>query len=84
MSEFESEFEPDPEECANCGYATDTELYPFRTSRSAKIRLCDICSGTHFSLATEYPQQVEDVLLYKSLAYLGNMILARLDTLIAM
>ena len=69
--------ENEQDACGNCGYETRVEEYCHGHPRRT-VLLCDVCAMTRFSLASEYPRQVADTVLYKSLAFAFNMVLDEL------
>jgi len=79
MRDYKLETDEDGEvlECDCCGSQVATSV--FANGLPAKDgRLCEVCSSTFLSHAFWYPEQVSDTRLYKSIAIIANMILARL------
>ncbi len=74
QKQFDPEFPEDPVLCECCEYPAPVHEFdiglPVR-----KAQLCEICSGTHLSIAVTYPDQCPDDRIYKALGYIGNMIL---------
>lgn len=73
------------DECDNCEYTTELKAYkkppsfPQDENEEDKYNFfCNVCSSTFLSSATNYPKQVSDVKLYKSIGYIANMILDKL------
>ncbi len=65
------------EECYSCGYTTYLKEYdppPHHEDRS-KDKLCKICSSTFIGVAYGYPKQHPDSLLFRSMGYIGNLLL---------
>lgn len=60
-------------ECDNCSFETQVETYNNPGGKDCK--LCEICAETHLGKATAFPEQVSDVKLYKSIAWIANRIL---------
>lgn len=62
-------------ECGNCGY--ETELFEVRKlGGTDEVNwFCEVCAGTFLGRATEYPHQLADPLLYKSIGWIANRLL---------
>lgn len=71
------DFVPDEkrDECENCEYETDLHFYRSMGGSEDGHWYCEVCSSTFLSKATEYPHQVADPLLFKSIAWIANKIL---------
>lgn len=64
--------------CDNCGYPT-IDLKETKKYSGEVFNLCRICFGTFLGHASIYPNQVSDDKLYKSIAYVTNMILDEIE-----
>lgn len=64
--------------CDNCGYPT-TDLKHSKKYTGEEFNLCKICYGTFLGHASIYPSQVSDDKLYKSIAYVTNLILDEIE-----
>jgi len=80
-TEFKHRFNPEhPDEaieCDSCDYPGRVSLFE-NTHTEAGDRdlwLCEVCANTLLSIATKYPHQFRDSVLYRSIAMLGNMLL---------
>jgi hypothetical protein len=62
-------------ECKNCGYITDLATYPKMGGTDEVNWFCEVCAGTFLGRATEYPHQLADPLLYKSIGWIANRLL---------
>ena len=62
------------DECDNCEYETDLTYYSVPPGCDGAW-LCEVCASTFLGKATQYPRQVEDPLLYRSIGWIANRLL---------
>ena len=60
------------QECDNCSFITKTAHISHPGGQDCD--LCRVCSSTYLGFATAFPDQVLDVRLYKSIAWIANHI----------
>lgn len=67
-------------ECDGCGFETENlKLYPlnWHEPEGEKLQLCTVCAGAPIGNALRY--RSDNFSLFKTVGYVTNMILARLD-----
>ncbi len=71
--------------CENCGHeGTKTGLFQCHVEGGPVFdrvpkNYCQVCSSTFLSSATNYPSQCSDVKLYKSIGWIANEILRKIE-----
>jgi len=68
-------------ECHNCGYPTDVLHRHQFLPDEEPLELCDVCYRTFLGHATGSSRHCDVPKLYKSVAYVANMVLAEIREL---
>ncbi len=68
-----------PGECDSCGFKTEAVTECPDLAKAEPPWYCELCKSTHAGVAHQYPSQYQNADVLRTICYVGNVILAKME-----